>query len=184
MSNSILSKLNFRPLALAIAGILVLGLATPAVAQEAPIKIAVVNLDYIVAKSPAGQDLQGKLEAFETQVRSEVEAKTSAARAIQQRITDGANSLSDDKLADLQKQLEDATIDIRRYRDDRQREGEKMQNEGLQSIEAQLEPVFKAIRDENGYDLILNNVPGVVVMAGERVNITQQVLDRLGAGGQ
>ena len=46
-------------------------------------------------------------------------------------------------------------------------------------IEKQLQPVFEKIRDEGAYDLILNNTPGVVVMAGPRVDITQNVIARL-----
>jgi Skp family chaperone for outer membrane proteins len=57
-----------------------------------------------------------------------------------------------------------------------------MQSEGLREIEKQLEPVFEKVRDEGGYDLILNRVPGVVVMAGQRVDITQKVIDRLNSG--
>ena len=86
-----------------------------------------------------------------------------------------------EKLAELQKQWEDAQIGIRRYRDDKQREGQKIQAEGLREIEKQLQPVFEKIRDESGYDLILNNVPGVVVMANEKVDITAMVVERFNA---
>lgn len=149
-------------------------------AQGPPLKIGVVNLDLIVASSPAGRALQSKLETFQRSVQAEGEAKTASAQDIRQRIADGANTLSEEKLSELQKELEDAQIAIRRYRDDKQREGEKMQAEGLREIEQQLEPVFRKIRDEEGYDLILNNVPGVVVMIGPRVDLTQTVLDHLG----
>ncbi|MDH3744169.1 MAG: OmpH family outer membrane protein [Acidobacteriota bacterium] len=151
----------------------------PIAAQEAPARIAVVNLDVVIAQSPAGKDLQDKLTKFQEVTQATGEAKTNAARELQQQIVNGANSLSEDRLADLQKQLEDAQIDLRRFRDDKQREGEKMQEEGLKMIEQQLEPVFTQIRDEGGYDLILNNVPGVVVMVGPRVEITGEVIERL-----
>ena len=173
---------GLRALGVAALLALVVGTAAPVAAQDA-VKIAVVDLDYIVAQSPAGQQLQSQLAAFQETVQAEIEAKTEAARTIRQRMTEGANSLSEDKLAELQKELEDAGIEIRRFRDDKQREGEKMQAEGLRGIEQQLEPVFTAVRDEGGYDIILNNVPGVVVMTSDSVNITQQILDRLSAGG-
>ena len=156
--------------------------AGPALGQEAPIKIAVVNLDYIVAQSSAGKALQTKLTNFEKEVRAQVESRTQSARDLRQRLIDGSNTLSEEKLAEMQKQLEDATIEIRRYRDDKEREGQKMQQEGLQEIEKQLEPVFEQVRETGGYDLILNNVPGVVVMAGPRADITQKVLDAMNAG--
>ncbi len=150
-----------------------------AAAQETAVKIAVVDLDLIVANSAAGKRLQGQLEQFQANIRAEAETMTSAARDIRQRMSEGVNSLSEDKLAELQKQYEDKTIEIRRYQDDKQREGQKIQQEGLREIEKQLEPVFKKIQDEGGYDIILNNVPGVVVMSSPKVDITQLVVDTL-----
>ena len=158
------------------------GLVAPAaMAQEKPIKIVVVDLERVVGQSAAGQQLQARLAKFQQDVKTEGERKAEDARTIRQRITDGVNSLSEDKLAELQKEYEDATIDIRRFQDDKQREGQKMQAEGLRAIEKQLQPVFEQIRDEGGYDLIINNVDGVVVMANERVDITQLVIDKLNA---
>ncbi len=156
-------------------------LATTADAQDLSIKIVVVDLERVVAQSAAGQALQAQLSKFQEDVKAEGEAKAAAARDIRQRIADGANSLSEDKLNQLQKDYEDAGIDIRRFQDDKQREGQKLQNEGLREIEKQLQPVFEAIRDEGGYDLIINNVAGVVVMANEKVDITPLVIEKLNA---
>ena len=153
----------------------------PVVAQDAPVKIAVVDVEVIVAESPQGKALQARLEQFQTQVQGDMQRMQNDAQAIQQRITDGANSLSDDRLAELNKELEDATIAIRRYRDDKQREGNKMQEEGLMGIEQVLQPVFAQVRDEMGFDLILNRVPGVVLMTSDRVDITPLMIQRLNA---
>jgi len=149
--------------------------------SEAAIKIAVVNLDYVVTQSPAGKELQATLEKFQKDAQAEIGAKMEAANSIRQTVAAAGNTLSDEKLGELQKEFEDAQIDIRRLQDDKQREGQKLQNDGLRVIETQLEPIFEAIRDEGGYDLILNNVPGVVVMAGDRVDITSEVVQRLQA---
>jgi outer membrane protein len=168
-------------LLIAGAAVLISGLlAVPAAtAQDRPTKIAVVNLDYVVAQSPAGKKLQALLEKFQQDVRSEGEQKRAAANQIRQQIVAGANSLPENQLGALQQQYEDATIEIRRFQEEKQREGEKMQAEGLREIERQLEPVFRQIQDERGYDLILANTPGVVVMASDRIDITQKVIDRL-----
>ncbi len=156
-------------------------LPVPAADAQEAIKIVVVDLERVVAQSAAGQALQASLAKFQERVKTEGEAKAAAARDIRQRIADGANSLSEEKLNQLQKDYEDATIDIRRFQDDKQREGQKMQGEGLREIERQLQPVFEKIRDEGGYDLILNNVAGVVVMANEKVDITPMVVEQLNA---
>ena len=61
--------------------------------------------------------------------------------------------------------------------------GKSLDDALIREIEKQLEPVFKQVRDSGGFDLILNNVPGVVVMISEQVDITQQVIDALAAAG-
>jgi Skp family chaperone for outer membrane proteins len=152
---------------------------SPLWAQEAPLKVAVVDVEVVVAESPQGKDLQSRLEAFQSEVQAELQRMQNDAQAIQQRITDGANSLSEDRLNELNKELEDATIAIRRYRDDKQREGTKIQEEGLMQIEQVLQPVFAQVRDEMGIDLILNRVPGVVLMISERVDVTPLMIQRL-----
>lgn len=153
----------------------------PVTAQEAPLKVAVVDVEIVVAESPQGKALQARLEQFQTQVQGDLQRMQNDAQAIQQRITDGSNSLSEDRLSELNKELEDATIAIRRYRDDKQREGTKIQEEGLMGIEQVLQPVFAQVRDEMGFDLILNRVPGVVLMISERVDITPLMIQRLNA---
>ena len=168
---------------LACAAVLAAVLALPASsnAQERPLKIGLVNLDRVVAESPAGRDLQQKLEAFQQRARGEIEAKQAEANGIRQQAVDGGNTLSEERLAELQKQYQDKLIEIQRITDDKQREGQKMQGEGLEEVEKQLAPIFEALRDDEGYDLILNTVPGVVLISNARADITQKVLDRLKA---
>jgi len=168
------------PGALMVVLLLAVGSA-PLLAQEAPIKIAIVDLEAVVAQSKQGQDLQARMEGFQQQVQQEMTTLNQQANELRQRLADGANSLSESRLAELNKEYEDATIALRRFRDDKQREGQKMQEESLREIEGLLEPVFEQVRAEMGFDLILNNVPGVVLMAGERVDITAMMVERFNA---
>jgi len=155
--------------------------AMPVPAQDSPVKIAVVDLDRVVAQSAVGKQLQTKLEKFQTDAKAEIDVIQNKANDIRKRVAEGGNSLSEEKLAELQKEYEDQQIALRRLRDDKQREGQKLQSEGLHEIELKLQPVFEAIQAEKGFDLILNNVPGVVVMANERVDITAMVVERFNA---
>lgn len=152
-------------------------------APQPPLKIAVVDLEAVASASPAGLALQKELADFEAAVQAEGKGKTDRALELQGLIRDGANSLTPEKLSEYQRELEDLTIQLQRFQDDKQREGQQMQAEGLRKVEAELEPVFKALQEQEGYDLILNKVPGVVVIAGDRADITQLVIDRLTAAG-
>ena len=142
-------------------------------------KIAVVDLERVVILSPQGKALQSKLEKFQEDVRNEAESMNKISQDIRRKVQEGANSLSEDKLAELQRQFEDQSIKIRRFTDEKQREGQKMQQQGLKDIEKELEPVMKQIQTQHGFDLILNNTPGIVVMTSEKVDITQLVIGTL-----
>jgi Skp family chaperone for outer membrane proteins len=168
-----------RGLLIACLTLVVLAMAGVATAQTTSIKIAVVDLERVVALSESGKALQSKLEAFQQGVKAEADAMKASMDELRGRITQGVNTLSEEKLSDMQKEFEDKTISLRRLGDDKQREGQKIQAEGLRAIEGVLEPIFKKIQEEQGYDLILNYVPGVVVMANERVDITESVVARM-----
>lgn len=138
-------------------------------------KIAVVDLDRVVLQSPAGQALAQRLEKLRDQTQAELEARS-------QKIDQLRNSVagkSFDEQREIQKQIEDEQIAGRRAQENAQREAKKLQDGELVRIQEQLRPVFEKLRQEQGFDLILNNTAGVVILAGESVDLTQQVLDSL-----
>ncbi len=164
---------------LAASLIIVTPLATPVQAQDEPLKIAVVNMEQVIAQSAAGSALNEKILAFRKEAQAQVEEQQKIIEDLRQKVSDAASGDDQAQLVNMQKQYEDATLVLRRFRDDKAREAQKIRDEGLQEIQAQFEPVFKAIQEEFSYDLILNQQSGVVLMVGDRVNITQTVIDRL-----
>ena len=170
---------------IALAGLLALSplaigtLPHPAAAQEEPVRVAVVNMDQVIAQSSAGTALREKLQAFQAEAQAGADDQQKKIQDLRKQVSEGVNSLDQAELVNLQKQFEDATLQLRRFRDDKQREAQKIQAEGLRDIEKQIEPVFAAIQEEFDYDLILNQQSGVVMMVGDRINITQVVIDRL-----
>jgi Skp family chaperone for outer membrane proteins len=154
---------------------------TPASSQETPVKIGVVDVEQVVAESPQGKDLQARLEAFQAEVQSQLDAMQDEARAIRRRIAEGGSTLSQERVTQLEKEYEDAGIAIRRYRDDKQREAQKLQDQGLRKIEKILEPVFKQAQEEMGLDILMNRVPGVVILTSDRIDITAAMIERVAA---
>ena len=177
-----MNSLKVRPLTglSLILGFAVAG-SSVVLAQETPTKIAVVDVEMVVAESVQGKALQRRLETFQSDIQAQLNSMQEEARAIQQRIADGSNTLSPERLSQLEKEFEDAGIAIRRFRDDKQREGQKLQDEGLREIEQVLQPVFEQVLDDMGLDLILNRVPGVVLLNSDRLDITTLMIERVGA---
>ena len=166
--------------ALAVSLLALAPLAQPAMAQEDPIKIAVVNMEQVIARSAAGSALNDKLQAFQNEAQEQIAEQQKAIQEMREKVTEATTNGEDQaQLINLQKQFEDATLQLRRFSDDKQREAQKIRAEGLKEIQAQFDPVFEAIQQEFSYDLILNQQPGVVLMVGDRVNITDMVIERL-----
>ena len=117
-------------------------------------KIAVVNLEYVVAKSPEGKKMQTKLQNFQNEMQAKLsEIKTKLAdkknemNQISKKIAEGSNSLSQENLTELEKQYEDLKISLRRFLDDKQRQTQKLQTESLRQVELSLVPVFNKIKE-------------------------------------
>jgi Skp family chaperone for outer membrane proteins len=173
-------KRNFMRTGLVLlAATLGLGTFQPLAAQGTSIKIGVVDLDAVVAQSSAGKELQAQLDKFQKEVQAEGEKMSAEANAIRKQATDGGATLSQEKLSELQEQYDEKANAIRRFRDDKQKEGQQIQAKGLRKIEDQLKPIFEKVRDEGGYDIILNNVPGVVLLINARVDLTAEVIKRV-----
>jgi len=163
----------------ALSAALILG-ASAAIAQERP-RIAVVNLDAIVARSAGGKAIQAQIQKLREQAEAQSATLTRELESLEKRYMEGRTTLSPDEVSSLQRQYEDKGRALQRFQRDKQAEAEKLNREGIKQIEKELEPIFKQVLDEEGYDVILNYVPGVLVMAAERVDITERVVARLGA---
>ena len=166
-------------LVLAAIGLVFIFSHGPLSAQETTIKLGVVDLERVFTDSEMGKGLQANLLAFEKQVQGEVAKMGEKAQNLQKKVQDA--SLSLDERNDARRQYEAESIAIRRFQDDKTREAKEIQDRGLQEIERALKPVMVKIRDEGGYDLILNRVAGVVVTANEKVDITAKVIAELNA---
>lgn len=160
-------------------GLLFLGSVQNVAAQD--LKIAVVDLEGVIALSDMGKTLQEKLKTFRTQTQGELKALVDRAAEIEKQATAGGAALSELKLAELRRQYEDANIEVQRMRKDKQAEAQQIRDEGLKNIEIALQPVFESIQKETAYDIILNKAAGVVIMASEKADISQMVLDRFNA---
>lgn len=171
------------PVAVAAIGVATLIIGAGSVtAQDSPVKIAVVDIDFIAVQSPAGQELAAEITALQTQYQAELTARQAEVDGIQARIAsvDSAN-VAEQRV--LQREYQDAVTSFQRYQQDIQAQAQTFQAEGLLRVREEIGPALEAIMREEGYDLILNTGNPAVLMSSERIDITQLVLDRLAAGG-
>jgi Skp family chaperone for outer membrane proteins len=165
-----------RALLLALALVLV---AAAAPARQQAARIAVVDLDLVFLQSPIGKALQADIKKLEDDTRARIETELEAIQSLQQR----AASASPEERLELQRQREDRELAARRIRDDAARQAQKLEQESRQRYTEAMEPVFKKLQEEQGWDLILNKAAGVVIFAGDSIDVTPLVLERLAGSG-
>ncbi|HVS65588.1 MAG TPA: OmpH family outer membrane protein [Thermoanaerobaculia bacterium] len=164
-------------LLLALLGLL--AVSTPALAQESAPKIAVVNLEAVFAESAIGQSLQAEIQELEERTRLELEKERDAIATLQQQEV----TATPDQRRELERRLQDHERTARRIAEDATRQAAKLETDSRQRFAAAVEPLFRTLQQEQGWDLILNKASGFVIFAGDSLDVTDLVLERLSAAG-
>jgi outer membrane protein len=173
----------------AFAGALALAvLAVPAAAQApapaaAPgtIRIAVIDTEQILLNSQAGKKALADLKQLQEQKEKELQTRQQEIKDLQAKASDGKLSLSQDKLEELDKQIEDRVIALRRLQDDANRDLNKRKDDVLAQIDQKVMPVINQVGKELGYTLIFRKFESGLIYADEAIDITKSVIQRLDA---
>lgn len=161
--------------------------AQEAAAQEssaqtiAPARIGTINSQRLMTESIAGQEAMTKLKQLADSKQAEGQGMQAAIEDLRRQINEGRLSLSEEKLAELQKEMESQTVALRRFGDDAERELERSRQEELGGIERQLMPLIQEVGDELGLTFVLDQQGSGLLYADEGTDITDLVLKRFNA---
>lgn len=148
-------------------------------AQAPGLKIAVIDTERVLLASETGKKALGDLKKLQEAKENELKAKQQEIQDLQTKIKDGQMSLAKDKLADMEKQLEDKVIALRRLQDDATRELNKKRDDVLAQIDQKVMPVINQVGKELGYTMIFRKFESGLIYADDSIDITNQVIQRL-----
>jgi outer membrane protein len=149
--------------------------ALPAAAQT---KVAVIDVQRVVSESDPGKEALQQLKTLQDAKVAEGQTLQQEINALQEQLNKQRFTVSEDKLAEMSKQLETKNIAMRRFEDDAKRELEDARRKQLGGLEAKILPIINAIGEEQGFTLIFNKFQSGLVYADEAVDITDQVIQR------
>lgn len=172
--------LNVLRGALAAAAIWAVAAPAPVAAQVAG-KVAVIDVRRLVTDSVAGKDALARLRKLQEDKIAEAKTKQEEIEQLRKRLNDGRLSLADDKIAELEKQLEERVTAFRRFQEDAEKDFNKTQEQTFADIERRMAPVIEKAGREGGYTLIFNKFQSGLVYADEAVDITNQIVERFNA---
>lgn len=156
----------------------VAALAIPAFAQNAPQRMAVIDVQKVLQSSTAGKAAYERLKKMQDDRVARAQKMDEEAKALENDINTKKLSLSEDKLTEMAKQLSDKKIAMQRYAQDADREVGEARDKELAALEVKIKPVIDAIGKEMGLAAIFNKFESGLVYASDAIDITDSVIKR------
>ena len=154
---------------------MMVGAAVPAAAQA---NIAVIDVQRVVSESDPGKEVISKLKTIQDAKIQEGQMLQQELANIQEQFNKQRFTVSEQKLAEMNKEMEDKTIAIRRFEDDAKRELDEARRRELGGLEGRILPIINEIGKERGITLIFNKFQSGLVYADDAVDITDDVILR------
>ena len=154
---------------------MVVAAAMPAAAQ---VKVAVIDVQRVVSESDPGKEALQKLKVVQDQKIAQGRALQEELDALKEQYNKQRFTLSDDKLEEMSKAIEDKGIAMKRFEDDAQREIADARRKELGALEERIMPVIDQIGKEQGLTLIFNKFQSGLVYADDAIDITDDVIRR------
>jgi outer membrane protein len=145
------------------------------------LKVAVIDTEKILLGSNTGKKALADLKKLQEQKETEGRNMQQEIKDLQGKLTDGRLSLSQDKLTEMEKQLDDKVVALRRFQEDANSDLTKMRDQVLAQIDQKVMPVINQIGKDMGYTLIFRKFESGLIYADEAVDITTTVIQRLDA---
>lgn len=164
-----------------LVAVAVTALAAPMFAQTTPARIAVIDVQKVLTTSTAGKAAYEKLKKMQEDRLERMKAMDEELRKLDADIASKRLSLSEDKLAEMQKTLADKKINMQRAGQDAEREIGEARDRELMVLEGKIKPVIDGIGKEMGIAAIFNKFESGLVYASEAVDITETVIQRFNA---
>ncbi|HWM94961.1 MAG TPA: OmpH family outer membrane protein [Thermoanaerobaculia bacterium] len=158
--------------------------AAPAAAQQpaaAPsgLKVAVIDTERILLTSATGKKALAELKKTQEAKETEARTKQQEIKDLQAKLADGRLSLAQDKLSEMEKQIEERLISLRRFQEDANSELGKKRDQVLAQVDQKVMPVINQVGKEMGYTLIFRKFESGLIYADEAVDITGAIIQRL-----
>ena len=152
--------------------------AQGAAAGAAPTKIAILNVRQAIVSTLEGKQASAQLQTQFAPQQTDLENVQKQITDLQNRLNNGARTLSDDEKARLQREGEMLSHQFQRKQDDLNEEVNAAQSDVVVTIGRKMLEVLDRYSRENGYAAVLDtSAQGTPVVYGSsQVDITQEIV--------
>ena len=172
-----MNRIAFVGAACAASG-LFLALPAPAQTTASGTKVAVIEVQRIVAESAIGKESLGRVQKVQMSKQEDLTRRQNELKELEKKIQDQSKSLSEEALDKLQKDYQAKALEFKRTQDDAQRELEELQRKELGELEKKVMPVIDTAAKELGYQLVFNKFQSGLLFADGSTDITDAVITK------
>ncbi len=152
------------------------GQSKPGNVAEAGAKVAAINMRAAIANTLEGKQATAQLETQFSARRKELEDLNKKINDLQQRLTTGANTLSDEEKQKLTLQGQRLTRQLERRQNEFQEDLNDAQSDVISRIGRRMVEVLGKYAPSNGYGAVLDNSSQSTPVMYASTDITQEVV--------
>lgn len=142
-------------------------------------KVAYVVLQRIANESADGRVATTRIQALQQKKAAELNERNKQLTSMQQKLEKEGSVMSASAAAELQKNIEKATVDVQRFTQDAQAEVQELQQSLQQEFQQRLEPVLQQVGAEMGLHFVFNGPDAGLVWADAALDISAEVIKKL-----
>lgn len=141
-------------------------------------KVAVINMTEAIASTAEGKQVAQQLQAQFAPRMTELQNIQRQLSDIQQRLTAGANTLSDEEKARLQRQGTELQRRGQREQQDLQDDRNDASQDAINHIGQRMMPILNKYAKQSGYGVVIDDSAQntAVVYVADQIDITQQIV--------
>ena len=170
--------MNGKKIVLTLLVFSVLTVSSVSAQTSAELKLGVVNIGRLLQESPQAQIATAALEDEFAPRQREILSLQTAFENKQARLQKDAEVMGAEERENAARELQNDQRDLRRLQTEFREDVDIRRNEALGKVQQEVIIVINEFGKSAGYDIIFAEG---IVFASERVDVTQQVLDRMKA---
>jgi Skp family chaperone for outer membrane proteins len=162
-----------------------IGAALPLDAQTgSQSRVVVVDGERVTSETQVGKSVRDRVNNAVSQWESRLQAGQAELQTMAQNRQTQALTLSQDALAQLDRDIEEKQVELQRMQDDARRQIERLQNESQAEINKVLIPVLEQMASDQGYDMVFDSrmvQTGALLYFANSLDVTDGYISRVNA---
>ena len=161
--------------------------ATPAPPAQPPkpfpegAKIAYVDIQMIASNSAEGKAASAKIQEWEKKKSAELAEKNKQAQAIQTKLQQGGNVLSEAARGQSEKELQKLQRELTALQEDAQQERQEMTAQLQGEFQEKLNPIIEQVATEKNLQVVFSVRDSGIVWAYSGIDLSAEIIKRFDA---